>query len=102
MPAVHPLSLMIPRYFPFWHGEADKGWQSTKPDYVPPFSKLVDEDPLGPDEYVEHDEHLWPETRVVPFHYAHPVTGEQADEMDLRAPPLGGDAADAKHSRILK
>lgn len=30
--------------------------------------------------------HLWPETEVVPFHYAHLVTGEQLTEEELAAP----------------
>jgi hypothetical protein len=76
--------------FPFWHGTAEHGWQFTPPDYVPPFSKtMADGDPLGPDELLKHDERLWPDTRVVPFHYAHPVTGKEVAEADLRAPPLG-------------
>lgn len=91
------------RYYPFWHGEFDQGWQHTAADYVPPFSKLVtDGDPLGPDEFVQNDERLWPDTRVVPFHYAHPVTGEMVAEEDLRAPVLGGKAEDAKPARVLE
>lgn len=109
------------RYYPFWydilslskmsadlvhpfcrHGVFDKGWQYTPPDYVPPFAKtLADGDPLGPDEFVQNDERLWPDTRVVPFHYAHPITGEQVDEADLRAPPLGGDPKSAKPARVI-
>lgn len=76
--------------FPFWHGTAEHGWQFTPPDYVPPFAKTrEDGDPLGPDELLKHDERLWPDTRVVPFHYAHPVTGEKVAAADPRAPPLG-------------
>ena len=80
----------------------EKGWQHTPPDFVPPFSKtLADGDPLGPDDFVKWDERLWPDTRVVPFHYAHPVTGEQVDEEDLRAPAFGTDAKDAKPARVF-
>ncbi|KAK0999709.1 hypothetical protein LTR91_005991 [Friedmanniomyces endolithicus] len=100
------------RYYPFWfvhtgtgclpHGVYDKGWQHTPPDYVPPFAKLVsDGDPLGPDEFVQNDERLWPDTRVVPFHYTHPVTGEWVDEADLRAPLLGADPLKAKPARVI-
>ncbi|KAK0935836.1 hypothetical protein LTR29_012617 [Friedmanniomyces endolithicus] len=90
------------RYYPFWHGVYDKGWQHTPPDYVPPFAKLVsDGDPLGPDEFVQNDERLWPDTRVVPFHYTHPVTGEWVDEADLRAPLLGTDPLKAKPARVI-
>jgi len=84
------------------HGVYDKGWQHTPPDYVPPFAKLVsDGDPLGPDEFVQNDERLWPDTRVVPFHYTHPVTGEWVDEVDLRAPLLGTDPLKAKPARVI-
>lgn len=63
---------------------------------MPPFTKtLADGDPLAPDELLKHDERLWPDTRVVPFHYPHPVTGGQVAEADLRAPPLGGSVDDA-------
>jgi hypothetical protein len=34
---------------------------------------------------------LWPDTRVVPFHYEHPVTGDEIAEDDLRAPHFGKD-----------
>ena len=62
---------------------------------MPPFYKtLADGDPLGPDELLKHDERLWPDTRVVPFHNTHPVTGGLVAEADLRAPPLGGDVDD--------
>ncbi|TKA78915.1 hypothetical protein B0A55_03917 [Friedmanniomyces simplex] len=90
------------RYYPFWHGVYDKGWQYTPPDYVPPFAQTVgDGDPLGPDEFVQNDERLWPDTRVVPFHYTHPVTGEWVDEADLRATPLGTDPQQAKPARVI-
>lgn len=80
----------------------DKGWQHTPPDYVPPFSKTRSEgDDLGPDELLQNDERLWPDTRVVPFHYPHPVTGEMVAEADLRAPPLGTDPAEAKPARVI-
>lgn len=90
------------RYFPFWHGVYEKGWQYTQPDYVPPFEKTVkDGDPMGPDELLKHDERLWPDTRVVPFHYAHPVTGKQVDEDDLRAPAWGAPVSKAKVARVI-
>jgi hypothetical protein len=90
------------RYYPFWHGVFEKGWQYTPPDFVPPFSKtLADGDPLGPDELLQNDERLWPDTRVVPFHYVHPVTGEQVAEKDLRAPIWGKDPEEAKAARVI-
>jgi hypothetical protein len=36
---------------------------------------------------------LWPDTRVVPFHYPHPVTGKHVAEDDLRAPHYGQDVS---------
>ena len=94
--------------FPFWHGvvkEGQDGWQYTQPDYVPSFTKtMADGDSLGPDELMKHDERLWPDTRVVPFHYAHPITGGQVAEADLRAPPLGGSVDDpgVRPARVIE
>jgi hypothetical protein len=62
-------------YNPLWHADYAKGWAYTKPNYVPPFSKIYPEDPKGPDKLMPKRV-LWPETDTIPFHYAHPVTGE--------------------------
>jgi len=75
------------RYFPFWHGTVEHGWRYTKPNYVPFFSKTYPENQYGPDEIV--DAMLWPDTRVVPFHYPHPVTGKMVSDSDLQAPKKG-------------
>ncbi|KAL1981466.1 hypothetical protein VTN96DRAFT_2638 [Rasamsonia emersonii] len=82
------------RYFPFWHADFDKGWQKTRPNYVPFFSKTYPEDPAGPDELTENNM-MWPDTRVVPFHYPHPVTGAWVNPLDLRAPKKGEEAEKA-------
>jgi hypothetical protein len=63
------------RYFPFWHGTFDEGWERTPVDYVPMASVLYPESPLGPDEFIRPQPRLWPATDTVPFHYPHPVTG---------------------------
>lgn len=63
-------------YRPFWHADFDEGWAKTKPGYVPLPDKTFPEDPIGPDELIKPVPHLWPNTDVVPFHYAHPVTGK--------------------------
>lgn len=76
------------RYFPFWHGEFADGWSYTKPNYVPFPTVTYPEDPLGPDQLVEQ-KMLWPDTRVIPFHYPHPVTGNQVAPDDLKAPIYG-------------
>lgn len=78
------------RYFPFWHAEFETGWSETKENYVPWPTKTYPEDPLGPDELIEQ-KMLWPDTRVVPFHYPHPVTGLRVSDDDLRAPHYGED-----------
>ncbi|KAL2218912.1 hypothetical protein M432DRAFT_394643 [Thermoascus aurantiacus ATCC 26904] len=78
------------RYFPFWHADFDKGWQKTRPNYVPFFTTSFPEGPAGPDELTPNNM-MWPDTRVVPFHYPHPVTGAMVGSLDLRAPPLGED-----------
>ncbi len=36
---------------------------------------------------------LWPDTRVIPFHYPHPVTGKHVKDDDLRAPHYGQDVS---------
>jgi len=82
------------RYFPFWHAEFEAGWSLTKENYVPWPTKTYPEDPWGPDEIIEQ-KMLWPDTRVVPFHYPHPVTGKRVEDDDLRAPHYGHNAAEA-------
>ncbi|KAK4141521.1 SnoaL-like domain-containing protein [Dichotomopilus funicola] len=78
------------RYFPFWHADFAKGWSHTKKNYIPWPTVTYPEDPLGPDELLKQ-KMLWPDTRVVPFHYPHPVTGKKTAEDDLRAPVYGAD-----------
>ena len=72
------------RYHPFWHGRFKEGWQHVS-EFVPLFKDCYPAYEFGPDELVPH-ERLWPDTRVVPFHYPHPITGEMTAEEDLRAP----------------
>ncbi|HTX63968.1 MAG TPA: nuclear transport factor 2 family protein [Acidimicrobiales bacterium] len=67
--------IKVLNYRAFWHGEFDKGWAYTRPNYVPNASVTFPDDPYGPDELVEHAPDLWPNAEVVPFHYVHPVTG---------------------------
>ncbi|OAL38162.1 hypothetical protein AYO20_02614 [Fonsecaea nubica] len=80
------------RYFPFWHADFERGWAHTKKNYIPWPTKTYPEDPLGPDELLEQ-KMLWPDTRVVPFHYPHPVTGRMVKDDDLRAPKYGEDVS---------
>ena len=84
------------RYFPFWHADFEHGWAYKVAGFVPFPNVTFPEDPVGPDEvFPEEQRALWPDTRVVPFHYAHPITGEKAKEEDLRAPVFGTLAQDA-------
>jgi len=77
------------KYFPFWHANFDKGWSNKEiGEFVPFETETYPENETGPDEIVEQLM-LWPDTRVVPFHYKHPVTGEQVKDDDLRAPEWG-------------
>jgi hypothetical protein len=64
------------RYYPFWHGSFADGWPKAPIDFVAMADKLYPEDPLGPDAFIEPRPRLWPATDIVPFHYAHPVTGK--------------------------
>ena len=82
------------RYFPFWHADFEKGWAHTRKNYIPWPTKTFPEDPLGPDELLEQ-KMLWPDTRVVPFHYPHPNTGKRVEDDDLRAPRFGQDSSTA-------
>ncbi|KAM5353444.1 hypothetical protein ACJ41O_000094 [Fusarium nematophilum] len=84
------------RYFPFWHGDVEQGWSKKTSGFVPFPKKTFPEDAVGPDEIVAEDQRmLWPDTRVVPFHYEHPVTGEKVKDGDMRAPAFGDDAKDS-------
>jgi len=79
------------KYFPFWHASFEKGWSNKEiGEFVPFETTTYPENKTGPDEIVEQLM-LWPDTRVVPFHYKHPVTGEQVKDDDLRAPEWGKD-----------
>lgn len=89
------------RYFPFWHAEFEKGWSHTKPQYVPFLSKTYPEDEAGPDDLVAQ-KNLWPGTKVVPFHYPHPVTGKMVAEDDLRAPEYGKDVETSEPALTLQ
>ena len=72
------------RYYPFWHGTFQEGWQQAT-DFVPLFKECYPAEEAAPTELVPH-ERLWPDTRVVPYHYSHPVTGKEVAEEDLQAP----------------
>ncbi|SPO06220.1 uncharacterized protein DNG_08909 [Cephalotrichum gorgonifer] len=84
------------RYFPFWHGDVEHGWAYKVAGFVPFMSTTFPEDSGGPDMLVAEDQRMmWPDTRVVPFHYDHPVTQKPVKDLDMRAPQFGDSPDDA-------
>jgi hypothetical protein len=63
------------RYNMCWQAEYHKGWSGS--EAMKGVEKCFPEDKWGPDEIVG-GKLVWPETRLVRFHYRHPVTGEWA------------------------
>lgn len=61
-------------YHMLWQADYTKGWAHS-PVGANFLERTFPEDPFGPDE-LQACEPLWPHTRVVPFHYPHPVTSE--------------------------
>ena len=61
-------------YNMLWQADYDEGWAHSSV-HLPPMTKTFAEDPHGPDELFGETPNFWPHTRVVPFHYPHPVTG---------------------------
>ncbi len=63
-------------YWPHWHADFETGWAYTPEEYVP-FPRITyPTDPTGPDELVD-DHWLWPTHKLFPFHFKHPITGEE-------------------------
>ncbi|TXC06979.1 hypothetical protein FocTR4_00002385, partial [Fusarium oxysporum f. sp. cubense] len=87
------------RYHPFWHGSVEQGWQNAD-RFVPLFKETYPANQQGPDDLWEGAD-LWPDTRVVPFHYVHPVTGRQVAEEDLQAPKWREPASSAPPARVI-
>lgn len=70
--------IKILNYRPVFHATFKDGWAYTKPNFVPFYTEAdkFPGNPLGPDE-INPEPVLWPDTDVLPFHYNHPVTGEE-------------------------
>ncbi len=62
-------------YQMLWQADYEPGWAKSGV-HLPPLEKTFPDDPKGPDELLPAPPKNWPDTRVVPFHYAHPVTGK--------------------------
>ncbi len=56
-----------------WQADHGKGWSGSVA--MKGVEKCWPEDKWGPDVLVD-DKTVWPETRVVKFHFAHPATEE--------------------------
>jgi hypothetical protein len=64
-------------YNMLWQADYEKGWAYDRP-HLPPIDKTYPENPHGPDELMPVTPKFWPDTRIVPFHYPHPVTGKMS------------------------
>ena len=62
-------------YNMLWQADYEPGWAKSGV-HLPPILETFPENPIGPDELLPSAPNTWPNTRVVPFHYAHPVTGK--------------------------
>ena len=58
-----------------WQADYDTGWAHSSV-HLEPLTKTYPEDPFGPDELAGEIPKFWPNMRVIPFNYPHPVTGE--------------------------
>jgi hypothetical protein len=67
--------IKVLNYNMLWQANYEQGWAHSSV-HLQPLTKKFPEDPHGPDELVAEVPQAWPETRVVPFHYPHPVTGK--------------------------
>jgi hypothetical protein len=69
--------IKVCNYNVVYHGVFAKGWAHTPVRFVQFFTEVYPTNPVGPDVLIEPQPVIWPETAVVPFHYAHPVTGKR-------------------------
>jgi hypothetical protein len=63
-------------YNMLWQADYEPGWAKGGV-HLPPLTRTFPEDPRGPDKLMPSVPNTWPNTRVVPFHYPHPVTGKK-------------------------
>jgi len=68
--------IRVLNYNMLWQANYEEGWAHSGV-HLPPLEKTYPDDPKGPDELLPAVPETWPKTRVVPFHYPHPVTGEK-------------------------
>lgn len=78
--------LKVLNYCLAWQADFDKGWAHSKPYEGAFWKKAFPDDPGGPDEITAERPAFWPDTAVVPFHYAHPVTGRPIEPQTVDPP----------------
>ncbi len=66
--------IQLLNYNMLWQANYAQGWAHSGV-HLAPLTRTFPEDPNGPDELLPEAPKTWPETRVVSFHYDHPVTG---------------------------
>jgi hypothetical protein len=66
--------IQLLNYNMLWQAEYGAGWAHSTV-HLDALTRTFPEDQWGPDELFEMTPKFWPHTRVVPFHYPHPVTG---------------------------
>jgi len=62
-------------YNMLWQANYEEGWAHSGV-HLKPLTQTWPDDPKGPDMLLAETPAAWPETRVVAFHYPHPVTGK--------------------------
>lgn len=67
--------IKILNYNMLWQADYETGWAHSD-NRLPALDKTYPEDRFGPDELMAEQIERWPNMRVIPFHYPHPVTGE--------------------------
>jgi len=67
--------IQLLNYNMLWQANYAEGWARSAV-HLAPLTRTYPEDPHGPDELLGEVPKTWPETRVIPFHYPHPVTGQ--------------------------
>jgi hypothetical protein len=74
-------------YNMLWQANYEEGWAHSGV-HLMPFKQTYPANPIGPDRIVPEVPATWPRTRVLPFHYPHPVTGRP-----IAIPPDGDEPA---------
>ena len=71
--------IRIFNYTIVWQAAYETGWahSKTEPMMVSAFTETWPKNPKGPDAIIDRQPRRWPENCVIPFHYAHPVTGKK-------------------------